>query len=92
MAERNEATEKLKYQIKDALQTAKTLRDGIRVELHLASLDAQEKWKELEPRLGDAERFGDEISETARAAASRVASSFQEFKSALKRHSAAPVR
>jgi hypothetical protein len=87
MAEKTEVThDRVKKQIHEALQQARTLRDEIRVEVHLASLDAQDRWKKLEPALGDAERFGAEVTEAARKAAADVAKSFQEFRASLKRH------
>lgn len=81
------AREQIKKQFDEAIQTAKTLRDEIRVELHLASLDAQDRWRKIEPGLADAEKFGSDVSEAAKTAAQQVVKSFREFRTALKRHS-----
>ena len=67
--------EHLRTQIQEAIANARTMRDEIRVSLHLAGMDAQDKWRELEPKLADAERLGQELSETARVAATNVAKS-----------------
>jgi hypothetical protein len=87
MADETEgAHERLKQEFARTLQSARTLRDQIRVEIHLAGLDAQDRWKQLEPQLDDVERFGSDASEAARAAASKVARSFEDFRTNLKRH------
>ena len=80
------AQERLKQEFARTVQSAKTLRDQIRVEVHLAGLDAQDRWRKLEPQLEDLENFGSDVSEAARAAAAKVAKSFEEFRSNLKRH------
>jgi transposase len=79
--------EKMKKQIEEALKTARTMRDEIRLELHLGQMDARDKWQELEPRLADAERFSQEVSDAARTAAASVAKSFREFRDSLRAHS-----
>lgn len=83
--------EKIKLQINEALQTARTMRDQIRLEIHLAGMEGQARWRdELEPRLADAERFAHEVSEATRTAATSVATSFREFRDSLRRHAHHP--
>jgi hypothetical protein len=41
----------LKEELKKGLQGLQTLRDEVRVRLHLGSLDAKEEWNRLEPHL-----------------------------------------
>ena len=47
-------------EMKDMLQKdrdrLRTLRDEIRVELHLAGMEANDAWKKLEPKLEEAHR------------------------------------
>ena len=91
MPEKSSATtEQLKKQIDESIKTARTLRDQIRVDLHLASLDAKDRWNQLEIQLADAERFGQEVSEAAKTATTSVVRSLREFQGALKRHRDAP--
>ena len=49
-----------KQNMNDGLQRLKTLRDEIRLEIHLAGMEAKERWKELEPKVHDAERLAGE--------------------------------
>src|SRR5690606_23607291 len=55
-----------KKELIDALTTA---RDSVRVQLHLLSLEARERWQELESKLealqAKLEREGERVSETA---------------------------
>lgn len=41
----------LKAELDKSAALLQTLRDQVRVQVHLARLDAQEKWREVEPRL-----------------------------------------
>jgi len=76
----------MQRQIGEALRAARTIRDEIRVDIHLANMEAKDRWQNMEPRLADAERFGADVSEAARTAATSVATSFREFRDALRRH------
>jgi hypothetical protein len=64
----------------------KTLRDEIRVDLHLAGMDAKDKWKEMEPKLRDAEKLLDEVSESSRKAMEEMVERFRNFRESLRRH------
>jgi hypothetical protein len=64
----------------------KTLRDEIRVDLHLAGMDAKDKWKEMEPKLRDAEKLLDNVSETSRKAMEEMVEGFRKFRESLRRH------
>ncbi|MEZ4381160.1 MAG: hypothetical protein R3A79_07415 [Nannocystaceae bacterium] len=70
------------------LADLRTMRDELKVKLHLAGMDAKEAWKELEPRLEAVEKQASEITEaTANATVeaaqkmiSDLSSSFEELK------------
>jgi len=59
------ANESKKQELLDALRTA---RDTVRVQAHLLSLDAKERWQELEGKLLNAEakleQAGDSVGES----------------------------
>jgi hypothetical protein len=74
---------KLEEQIREAVDAARTLRDEIRVRVHLATLEAKDQWRELEPKVEMAERFAREVSETSRKAAEEVVARYREFKRSL---------
>jgi hypothetical protein len=75
----------LKERISEQVQKARRLRDEIRLELHLASMEARDRWKMIEPALSEAERFAGEASEVAKAAAEDVVRKFGEFQASLGR-------
>jgi chromosome segregation ATPase len=84
----NPSTEQIRQQLHDSLQSLRTLRDEIRVDLHLAGMDAKDKWRQLEPRIEEAERFAREVSETSRTALEEIVTKFRAFRESLKRHHA----
>jgi hypothetical protein len=45
--------EAVKERLQDAMAELRTLRDEVRLDLHLASMDMRDEWKELEKRLPD---------------------------------------
>lgn len=40
----------------------KTLRDEIRLQIHLGGMDVKEQWAKLEPRMIEADRYVEEVS------------------------------
>jgi hypothetical protein len=46
----------------------RTLRDEVRVKLHLAGMDARDEWNRLEPRLVELERTADKYADKYTAA------------------------
>ena len=52
--------------VKEQLEHLKTLRDEIRVDLHLAGMEARRRWEDLEPMARDAELLTGEVGELAR--------------------------
>jgi hypothetical protein len=68
------------------LSKLKTLRDEIRVDLHLAGMDAKDKWKELEPKFRDAEKLVEEVSDVSRKAMEEMVEHFRNFRESLRRH------
>jgi hypothetical protein len=46
-------TETLKQSLHEAVAELETLRDEIRLNLHLAGMDLRDEWKDLEKRLPD---------------------------------------
>lgn len=46
---------------KERLERLQTLRDEIRLDLHLAGMDLKDRWRELEPKVLEAERRAEEV-------------------------------
>jgi lipid II:glycine glycyltransferase (peptidoglycan interpeptide bridge formation enzyme) len=59
----NSTTTELKAEIWKSLDLMRTLRDEVRVKLHLASLDAKDEWNALEPQLARLEQSASELTE-----------------------------
>jgi hypothetical protein len=47
--------------MKARLEEMKMLRDEIRLDLHLAGMELKDRWRELEPKVLEAERRAEEV-------------------------------
>jgi hypothetical protein len=79
------ATTQLKGDIKKSLDALRTLRDEVRVQIHLAGMDAKELWGKLEPRLEAVERAAQEATESSRDAVNETVKLLREFLASLKK-------
>jgi hypothetical protein len=80
-------TAQLKEEIHKSLGLVRTLRDEIRVQLHLGSLDAREEWRKLEPELDRVERAASEFTEATCTAVSELMKRMAKLRSRLGRGS-----
>ncbi|MDC0678579.1 MULTISPECIES: hypothetical protein [Sorangium] len=76
-------TSELKSDLNKSLSSLQTLRDEIRVRLHLAGMDAKDAWDKLEPKLLDAEKLAEDVSEASRNALREIVEKVKEFRSSL---------
>lgn len=79
----SQATTELKNEIQKSLGLMRTLRDEVRVKLHLASMDAKDEWEKLEPHLVQVERAAGELSEATRGALSEAVKRLAKLHSSL---------
>lgn len=77
------AQDELKHQLQRGLEELRRLRDEIRLEIHLGSMEAKEKWEELEPRIRDVETMAKDISNASRRAVQEVVDSLRRFRESL---------
>jgi len=56
------------------------LRDEIRLDVHLARMDARDRWRELEPRLFQTERLAGHVAEISLGAVERIATEVKRFR------------
>lgn len=63
------------------VDTLRTLRDEIRLQIHLASMEAKEMWKDLEPR---AKRVEADLEKTGREVVDQVMASLVSLRDQLK--------
>lgn len=77
-------TNDLKSEVTQGLERLQTLRDEVRVRLHLAGMDVKDRWNELEPHLLDAEHAAQQFSEASRAKLTQALERLEAFRSSLK--------
>ena len=77
--------EEFRKEANQMLENIKAMRDEIRLEMHLAGMDAKDAWKKLEPRANEAEKLAKEVSDVSRKALKDIQGKLQEFKANLKR-------
>jgi hypothetical protein len=56
----------LKAEMKRGVDLLRTLRDEIKVKLHLAGMDAKDQWAKLEPELFKVERAAEQATESSK--------------------------
>lgn len=76
-------TQELKQHLQQSLMHLKTLRDEIRVDIHLAGMEAKDSWKKLERRFTDAENLAREASHTSKQALEEILEAFKSFRASL---------
>jgi CBS-domain-containing membrane protein len=76
----------LKKELKKSLALLQTLRDEVRVRLHLGNLDLKDQWKKLEPHLGEVEKKAEELTEASFAALTDAVKRVEHFRSSLHEH------
>jgi gas vesicle protein len=72
--------------MKENIERLRMLRDEIRVDIHLASMDAKDKWKELEPAVRDAEKLAEEVSDVSRRALEELMEKLRHFRESIRHH------
>lgn len=80
----SDLTKDLKSDIQTGLDRITTLRDEIKLKLHLASMEVKAEWNELEPKLGGVEKAASELSDTAHAAVTDAVSRLSKLRDSLR--------
>ncbi|HEX4446200.1 MAG TPA: hypothetical protein VH044_05675 [Polyangiaceae bacterium] len=73
----------LKAELQKGLDHLQTLRDEVKVRLHLATLDAKQEWDKLEPHLLDVERAAHEATEASRHAITDAVERLKKLRASL---------
>lgn len=77
-------TTELKNEIKKSVALVGTLRDEIRLKVHLAGMDAKDQWQKLEPMVeSELEHAGNDITEATRGALSDVVKRLEKLRDSL---------
>ena len=59
----SQTTKELKSEVKKSISLLYTLRDEVKVKLHLAGMDAKDEWRKLEPQIAKLEAGVDQAAE-----------------------------
>ena len=76
---------KLKEDVKKSLDLVRSLRDEARLQMHLAGMEAKERWNKLEPQVEAVERTAQEATESSRTALQEAVKLLKEFLGTLKK-------
>jgi hypothetical protein len=83
MSMESKATD-IKGRIQEGLSQLATLRDDIKVRIHLAELEVKDEWKKLEPKLFEVEQAAKGFSESSQRALEEVVGRLKHLKDSLK--------
>ena len=72
--------EPVKHQIRKSLESLTTLRDEIRVQLHLANMDAKTAWSKLEPEVEEANKMAEDATAISQKAIEDIIGKFRTFR------------
>lgn len=75
----------IKEEVEKNVEKLETLRDEVKVRLHLASLDAKKEWDEtLSPKVLELEQAAKHITESTRSAAKELVAKLEDFLARLR--------
>jgi len=79
-----DAKAELKRELEKGVTRLQTLRDEVRVRLHLAGMDLKDQWKKLEPQLEEVEKKAEEASDEARAVLAEAMKKLEKLRASLR--------
>ncbi len=86
ISDMSDTTVELKNELKKSVALLRTLRDDVRVRLHLGSMDLKDQWNKLEPHLAEVEKKAEELSDASRAAITDAVKKLQKLRASLTDH------
>jgi hypothetical protein len=78
--------EDAKKAFEERLEELKTLRDQIRVNLHLAGMDMRDEWREIERKLPDPDTAAQQLKEATGDALDKIAGELRRFSERLRKN------
>lgn len=83
----NDVKQELREGFSEALDDLRTMRDEIRLKVHLGGMEAKDQWKKLEPELGrlesEFEKGGDAMADVVTATAEELRKAFRKLRDDL---------
>lgn len=83
MASKNENKDDLPRQLDGILAELQTIRDEIRVRIHLAGMELKDTWKDIESRFEELENQKPEVTQKVRDAAAELRDAFRSLRDKL---------
>jgi hypothetical protein len=74
----------MKQELEKGVAVLRTLRDEIKVKLHLAGMDAKDQWAKLEPELFKVERAAENANDTSKKLLDEALARLKALKDSLK--------
>jgi len=74
----------MKQELEKGVAVLRTLRDEIKVKLHLAGMDAKDQWAKLEPELFKVERAAENATDTSKKLLDEALTRLMALKDSLK--------
>jgi hypothetical protein len=74
----------MKQELEKGVAVLRTLRDEIKVKLHLAGMDAKDQWAKLEPELFKVERAAENATDTSKKLLDEALTRLKALKDSLK--------
>ncbi len=79
----DKTTTELKKEIEKSLGLMRTLRDEVRVKLHLAGMEAKDEWSRMEPQLAEVERAARDFTEATKTAVNEAVKRLSKLRSSI---------
>ncbi|MEO5731384.1 MAG: hypothetical protein ABI134_21365 [Byssovorax sp.] len=83
MASNDDDKDEVGRQLEGILAELQTVRDEIRVRIHLAGMELKDTWKDIESRIEDLERQRPEATRMVRDAAADLREAFRSLRAKL---------
>jgi hypothetical protein len=80
----SQTTNELKAELDKSIEMLKTLRGEIRVKLHLAGMEAKDRWNKLQPTLDAAEQAAKDATDASKHAVEQAVKSLKELRQAMR--------
>lgn len=73
-------TQQIKDEVEKNVERLTSLRDEVKLKLHLATLDAKQEWDErIEPRVNEVEQAAKSITESSRSTLNEIVAKLEDF-------------
>lgn len=79
----SDMTDQLKRDIQGGLDDLTTLRDEVRLKVHLAGMEIKDEWRKLEPQIVEVEQAAAKVTEATREALHEAVAKLKKLRDKL---------